>query len=183
MFTAQEIRCYYYCSFKSAAPGQTKHILNKVPQSLELLLCASGNMVSLVLFSSRQASSGTGAGFLWKQDFCNQAACVHAPTLQPPLLNANQLFNLVADFDQTWQRGGFSKMLPSYIFNEYNWPGNGKKLHANPMPARRCSVQRSLTAHWKCTREKPTKCHNWTKSVRLSSDHLKAPKREKNPET
>ena len=86
MFMAQENWCYH--SFKSAVPGQTKRILKKMPHSLELLLYASGNMVSLVLFSNRQASSRTGAGFLWKLDFCNQAACVHARPLQPPL-NAN----------------------------------------------------------------------------------------------
>lgn len=114
---AQEKRCYYYHSFKSAVPGQTKRILKKIPRSLKVLLYASENTVSLVLFSSRWASGGIGAGFLRKQDFCNQAVCVRARPLQPPL-NPNRLLNPVADFDQTRQRGEFTRMLPSYLFNE-----------------------------------------------------------------
>lgn len=98
-----------------------------MPHSLELFLCASGNMVSLVLFSNRWASSGSGDGSLWKQDFCNQAVCMHACPLQLPL-NANRLLNPVADFDQTWQREEFTKLLPFYILHENEWPGRGKKL-------------------------------------------------------
>lgn len=137
---AQENRCYYHPSFKSAVPGQTERILKKMPHRLEPLLYASGNSVSLVLFSDRWAGSGTGAGFLPKQDFCDRAACVHARPLQPPL-NTNRLFNPAPDFDQTWQRGEFTEMLPSYIFNENKRPGRGKRLCANPAPKKRCRTR------------------------------------------
>lgn len=98
-----------------------------MPHSLELLLYVSGNMVSLVLFNNRWASSGIGAGSLGKHNFCNQAVHMHACPLQPPL-NANWLFNPVAHFDRTWQREKVTKMLPFYILHEKEWPGRGKKL-------------------------------------------------------
>lgn len=56
MFMAQENQSYYCHSFKSDIPGPTLRVFKKnTPHSLELF--ASGNMVSLVLFSNRWDSS------------------------------------------------------------------------------------------------------------------------------
>lgn len=108
--------------------GQTKRVLKKCHVNLNCYCMLLGMQSVLSSWVTDWASNGIAAGFLWKQDLCNQAACVHACLPQPPSTQVS--FNMVADFDQTWQRGEFTKTSPSYIFNENKWAGRWKKLFA-----------------------------------------------------